>query len=90
MSGNLFRTQLSWRKERDAEQTNAHEFCGMHRLLGAVLYQQHGRQGATQTMLRIAKLGGLHGMGGIGSDTDAYELLGVGKAGNDWYGSYGE
>lgn len=80
---------LAWLCDRKAEAVNAHNFCGVHRLLGAVLYQQYGREEATKTMLRIAKLGGLHGMNGVCCDTDAYALLGVGENGRDWNGSYG-
>lgn len=74
--------------DRKAESVNAHDFCGVHRLLGAVLYQQYGREQATKTMLRIAKLGGLHGMNGVCCDTDAYSLLNVGENGHHWDGSY--
>ena len=80
---------LVWLCDRKAEAVNAHDFCGIHRLLGAVLYQQQGREAATKTMLRITKLGGLHGMGGVCSDGDAYTILGVGEPGKDWDGSYG-
>lgn len=76
--------------DRKAEAVNAHDFCGAHRLLGAVLYQQYGRESATKTMLAIAKMGGLHGMNGVCCDADAYNLLGVGKSGHDWFGNYGE
>jgi len=74
--------------DRAAEGANAHDLCGIHRLLGAVLNQQQGRVGATLTMLVITKLGGLHAMGGICSENDAYELLAVGESGRDWSGRY--
>lgn len=73
-----------------AENCNAHEFCGTHRLLGSVLFRQYGRASATATMLEIARMGGLHGMSGICSKGDAYKELGVGRCGHDWDGTYGE
>jgi len=76
--------------DRDAENRNAHDFCGAHRVLGAVLYRELGRWLATLLMLRIARLGGLQGMTGVCCEMDAYSELGVGEAGRDWGGSYGE
>ncbi len=77
--------------DHDAEDCNAHEFCGAHRLLGAVLYRKCGRRIATAVMLDIAKRGGLHTMNGLrGPMGGAYKDLGVGKCGCDWNGSYGE
>lgn len=75
--------------DQDAENRNAHDFCGTHRLLGAVLYRQYGREAATATMREIAFLGGLHGMSGVCSGPDAYRELNVGEAGSDWDGTYG-
>ncbi len=77
--------------DQDAENRNAHEFVGAHRLLGRVLYTQYGRGAATKTMLEIAELGGLHGMNGVGNDdeADAYKYLKVGRNGFDWNGNYG-
>lgn len=72
-----------------AENCNAHEYCGTHRLLGAVLYRKLGRQIATELMLDIATRGGLHGMAGIYSRSDSYGDLDVGKNGHDWDGNYG-
>ncbi len=74
--------------DKDAENRNAHDFCCIHRLLGAVLYRRYGRESATAAMLDIAMLGGLQGMGGICSDGDAFAELGVGEAGHDWSGNY--
>ena len=74
--------------DQDAESCNAHDFCGSHRLLGAVLHKHLGRAKATEIMLDIAKYGGQHGMGGICRDGDAYEDLKVGKNGFDWHGKY--
>ena len=76
--------------DHDAEDRNAHDFCGAHRLLAAVLYKRYGRASATATMLEIALFGGLQGMAGVCSDGDAYKALGVGKAGHDWNGNFGE
>lgn len=78
--------------DQHAESCNSHSFCGAHRILGAVLYRQNGRESATKTMLFIAERGGLHRMSGdqvLDSET-AYEELGVGKNGHDWDGSYSE
>jgi hypothetical protein len=75
--------------DRDAEDRNAHDFCSVHRLLGAVLFAQHGRESATATMLEIALFGGLQGMAGVCTRGDAFAELGVGKAGHDWSGTYG-
>lgn len=74
--------------DQDAESRNAHEFCGSHRLLGAVLFRQYGREAATKTMLEIARFGGLQGMTGVCSKGDAFKELGVGRAGHDWSGTY--
>lgn len=74
--------------DQDAENRNAHEFCGAHRLLGAVLFRQYGRLSATATMRNIALLGGLQGMTGVCSKGDAYQELNVGQAGRDWHGTY--
>ena len=80
--------ELVWLCDHKAEDCNAHEFVGVHRLLGRVLFSQYGRIAATKTMLEIAELGGLHGMNGIGQDKDAYKYLMVGKNGCDWDGEY--
>jgi hypothetical protein len=74
--------------DQDAESRNAHDFCGTHRLLGAVLFRQYGRESATKTMREIALLGGLQGMSGVCCDGDAFEELRVGEAGCDWDGTY--
>jgi hypothetical protein len=74
--------------DHDAENKNAHDFCGSHRLLGAILFRRYGRESATDTMREIALFGGLQGMSGVCSDGDAYEELGVGENGRDWGGKY--
>lgn len=76
--------------DQAAESCNAHDYCGAHRLLGAVLYRRTGREKATEIMLDIALRGGLHGMGGICCKGDSYEELGVGRSGHDWGGKYGK
>jgi hypothetical protein len=72
--------------DHDAEDRNAHDFCGAHRLLGALLFRRYGRESAT--MREIAMFGGLQGMGGVCTEGDAYKELGVGRAGHDWNGKY--
>jgi hypothetical protein len=74
--------------DQDAEDRNAHDFCSVHRLLGAVLFRRYGRESSTATMLEIALLGGLQGMTGVCSKGDAFCELKVGKAGHDWDGTY--
>jgi hypothetical protein len=74
--------------DQDAENCNAHEFCGSHRLLGALLHRHVGRTTATKIMLDIAMYGGQHGMGGVCRSGDAYADLNVGRAGHDWDGRY--
>lgn len=76
--------------DQDAESINAHDYCGAHRLLGAVLYRQLGRAKATKVMREIAERRGLHGMNGICGTRDSYADLGVGENGRDWNGNYGE
>jgi hypothetical protein len=72
----------------DAEDINAHDFCGTHRLLGAVLFRQLGRVQATEVMRDIAYRRGLHGMSGICGCRDSYKDLDVGKMGSTWDGEY--
>jgi hypothetical protein len=74
--------------DQDAESRNAHDFCGAHRLLGAILFRNYGRESATKTMRDIALLGGLQGMCGICTDGDAFKELNVGIARHDWNGKY--
>jgi hypothetical protein len=76
--------------DHHAENVNAHDFYGAHRLLGAVLFRHLGRELATKIMLDIAMRGGLSGMSGVCEDGDSFEDLGVGKAGHDWDGTYGD
>ncbi len=74
--------------DHGAENCNVHDFCGSHRLLGAVLHRHVGRAAATKIMLDIAMYGGQHGMGGVCTEGDAYEDLNVGKINHDWDGEY--
>ncbi len=74
--------------DQDAESCNAHDFCGSHRLLGAVLHRHLGRTMATRIMLDIAMYGGQHGMGGVCTNGDAYADLDVGDINRDWDGEY--
>jgi len=76
--------------DHDAENCNAHDFCGSHRLLGALLHRHLGRDMATRIMLDVASYGGQHGMGGICRSGDAYGDLDVGRVGHDWNGKYPE
>ena len=72
----------------DAENCNAHEFCGVHRLLGRILFEKCGRTHATELMREIALFGGLHGMNGVNTNGNAYTDLKVGKIGHMWNGTY--
>lgn len=74
--------------DQHAESLNAHEFCGTHRLLGAVLFNQVGRKKATKILLDIARRGGLHRMSGVCCSTDSFRELKVGEYGRDWNGQY--
>lgn len=74
--------------DHDAENINAHDFCGTHRLLGAILFRRLGREVATRVMRDIAERRGLHGMAGICGTQDSYASLGVGEDGHDWRGTY--
>lgn len=74
--------------DQDAESCNAHDFCGSHRLLGALLHRHIGRVKATEIMLDVARYGGQHGMGGICREGDAYADLKVGKNGFYWDGEF--
>jgi hypothetical protein len=78
--------------DQDAESCNSHPFVGTHRILGAVLFRQYGRESATKTMLFIAERKGLHTMSGdqVPDEQTAYEELGVGQSGYDWLGDYGQ
>ena len=47
--------------DRDAENANYHDFCGVHKKLAAILKRQYGDD-AKKAMLEITKQGGLHGI----------------------------
>ncbi len=74
--------------DRGAENCNAHDFCGSHRLLGSLLHRHVGRKMATEIMLDIAMYGGQHGMGGVCTVGHAYGDLNVGEINHDWDGEY--
>lgn len=74
--------------DQDAENVNAHDYCGAHRLLGSLLIHKLGRKSATEIMLDIANRRGLHGMNGLCGLRDSYEDLDVGESGRDWDGKY--
>lgn len=70
--------------DQGAENTNAHDFVGSHRLLAALLFRRLGRETATAIMREIAELGGLDGMNGICGADSAYEELGLTEPWKDW------
>lgn len=74
--------------DHDAEDCNAHDFCGSHRLLAGLLHRHLGRGKATEILLDVARYGGQHGMGGVCRSGDAYADLKVGKCGYDWDGEF--
>jgi hypothetical protein len=76
--------------DQDAESVNAHDYCGAHRLLAAVLYKELGRKKATKIMLEIAQRRGLHGMAGMVGLPDSFKELGVGQLGHSWGGKFGD
>lgn len=67
-----------------AENVNAHDFVGVHRLLAALLQRELGRDGAKVVMRHIAELGGLDGMNGICGQDNAFADLGVPEPWQDW------
>lgn len=74
----------------DAENCNAHDFVGTHRLLGSLLFRTVGREKATEIFHKIATFGGLHSMAGLSGRKSAYVALGVGQEGRDWDGKFKE
>lgn len=80
--------ELVWLCDQDAGNVNAHDYCGVHRLLGAVLIRDLGRTAATTVMRNIAYRRGLHGMNGLCGLQDSFKELNVGEAGCDWFGKY--
>lgn len=66
--------------DRHAENCNAHDFCGCHRGLGAILKQELPNKTALRVMRRLANYEGLHGMCGVAGAGDverAEKELGV-------------
>jgi hypothetical protein len=76
--------QLADLCDNQAEQINAHDYVGTHRLLAAVLYRHVGRETATAILRDIAELGGLHAMNGVCGEPDAYGELGVPEPWKEW------
>ncbi len=74
--------------DRDAEDCNAHDFIGVHRLLCAVLVNRIGKAHAKTIIVDIAQHGGLHSMNGVCGRRDSYKELGVGPARRYWVGKF--
>lgn len=70
--------------DQQAEQINAHDFVGSHRLLAALLYREVGRESATRIMRQISEMGGLNGMNGICSNQAAFTELGITEPWKEW------
>jgi hypothetical protein len=51
--------------DQTAENCNAHDFCGAHRALAALLVKVNGKTAAQKAFVMLAKVGGLHGMTGV-------------------------
>lgn len=51
--------------DQDAENRNAHDFCGVHKALRKVLLKKFGHEQTHQIMSEIASFGGLQGIGNI-------------------------
>lgn len=49
---------------------NAHDFCGVHKLLALLLHQELGRTKATRIMRRLVNYEGLNGMDGVAGSGD--------------------
>jgi hypothetical protein len=69
--------------DQTAEGCNAHDFCGAHRALAALLVKVNGEKAAQESFVMLAKVGGLHGMTGVAGakpgPTKAAEILGVSR-----------
>jgi hypothetical protein len=84
--------------DRDAEDCNAHEFIGVHRLLAAALLKDFQPTTSSKEtwknnqvkyfMVKLAERGGLHSMNGLCGRKDSYRELGVGPAHRDWPGKF--
>jgi hypothetical protein len=70
--------------DQKAEDMNAHEFIGSHRILAAVLYRKLSRWMATEILKEIAEQGGLQGMVGMFKSPTAYADYGITEPWNDW------
>lgn len=70
--------------DQEAEGANVHDFCGVHRLLAALLHEHVGREKATAILRDIAERGGLHAMNGVACEGDAFANLGVPRCWEAW------
>ena len=67
-----------------AENKNAHEFAGSHRVLAALLYRELGRKKATELMQIIGEYDGLNGMSGVCQRSTAYEDFNLTEYDLEW------
>lgn len=51
--------------DQDAETMNAHDYAGVHRLLGTMMLRVISKTEATRIMRHVAEHRGLHGMNGL-------------------------
>lgn len=70
--------------DHGAENCNAHEYVGAHRLLATVLFRHVGRCIATKILRDIAEMGGLDAMNGVCEKTNSYSELGIPECWKDW------
>jgi hypothetical protein len=73
--------------DQDAENGNAHDYCGAHKSLACLLAKHAPRRKIARVFRDLVALGGLHGMQGIAGsgDTDiSEEYLGVKLDGGEW------
>lgn len=70
--------------DQNAESRINRDYCGTHRILAALLYQEVGHEQATKLLVAIAAYGGLDGMNGVGGEADAFEDFGIQDCWHDW------
>lgn len=70
--------------DQRAEDANAHDFVGCHRLLAKLLFDHLGLVSAGQVMYGIAEHGGLNGMNGVCGANSAFKKLKVSPPWNEW------
>ena len=51
--------------DQDAENINAHDYCGAHRRLAALLHQMIGHTRTWKVLWKLVEYRGLHGMVGV-------------------------